>query len=259
MVSTVPLLGVLLLLGQTVGLGDIIYAVNCGGEAHTDIFGVHYEKDTNKVGVPSDYGKQLMIGRIPQQDQILYQTERYNPQTFGYDMPVSDDGNYLLVLKMSEVYFNAPNMKVFDVVLNGDLTVVSDLDIFERVGRGVAHDEYIEFEIEDNKILYQGEESEIRAGMIRVEFIKSYRDNPKINAIALMKGKLEDWPQLAPLPLEPEEEEINEDLKESTSKRRNPSGPRVNDPYAEEDSSFLLPVFVAIGAFIPILVCLCKI
>ena len=26
---------------------------------------------------------------------------------------------------------------------------------FCQVGRGVAHDEYIEFEIEDNKILYQ--------------------------------------------------------------------------------------------------------
>ena len=28
----------------------------------------------------------------------------------------------MLVLKMSEVYFNAPNMKVFDVVLNGEMT-----------------------------------------------------------------------------------------------------------------------------------------
>ena len=37
---------------------------------------------------------------------------------------------------MSEVYFNAPNMKVFDVVLNGDLTVSSDLDIFEKVRQG---------------------------------------------------------------------------------------------------------------------------
>ena len=50
---------------------------------------LHYFSTNIQVGVPSDYGKQLMIGRIPQQDQILYQTERYNPQTFGYDMPVS--------------------------------------------------------------------------------------------------------------------------------------------------------------------------
>ena len=87
---------------------------------------------------------------MPQPDQIIYQTERYHGATFGYDMPVGipagtltlrqhafnqvdGDGDYLLVLKMSEVYFNAPNMKVFDVVLNGDLTISSDLDIFEKV------------------------------------------------------------------------------------------------------------------------------
>ncbi len=80
--------------------------------------------------------------------------------------------------------------KVFDVVLNGDLTIASDLDVFERVGRGVAHDEYIEFEVKDGKILYEGDESEITAGKMRVEFIKIYRDNPKVNAIILFKGTL---------------------------------------------------------------------
>lgn len=79
---------------------------------------------------------------------------------------------------------------MFDVVLNGDLTIASDLDVFERVGRGVAHDEYIEFEIKDGKILYDSDESEISAGKIRVEFIKSYRDNPKVNAIIVLRGSL---------------------------------------------------------------------
>ena len=81
-------------------------------------------------------------------------------------------------------------LQVFDVVLNGDLTIASDLDVFERVGRGVAHDEYIDFEVKDGKILYEGDESEISAGKIRVEFIKSYRDNPKVNAIIVGKGSL---------------------------------------------------------------------
>ena len=117
------------------------------------------------------------------------------------------------MLKMSEVYFNAPNMKVFDVVLNGDLTVVSDLDIYDKVGRGVAHDEYVEFSIKGNRLVYEGEESEISAGQIRVEFIKSYRDNPKINSIILIKGTLEDWPKLSPLPIEQEDEdEVNEEV-----------------------------------------------
>merc|ERR1719228_2585529 len=144
----------------------------------------------NKVGTASDYGKQLQIGRVPQQDQILYQTERYHTATFGYDIPVYDDGWYLLVLKFSEVYFNAPNMKVFDVVLNGDLTIASDLDVYERVGRGVAHDEYVEFSVEDGKILYEGDETEIINRKMRVEFIKTYRDNPKVNAIIVGKGSL---------------------------------------------------------------------
>ena len=86
--------------------------MNCGGEAHIDVNGIHYLRDTNKMGTASDYGKQLLIGRVSQKDQIIYQTERYHTSTFGYDIPVSEDGRYLLVLKFSEVYFNAPNMKV---------------------------------------------------------------------------------------------------------------------------------------------------
>ena len=75
-----------------------------------------------------------------------------------------------------------------------------------------------------------------------MEFIKSYRDNPKINAIVLIKvrkqklllsnfqivhysivklstiqGTLEDFPKLAPLPVEPEEDEVADDLKVCTN------------------------------------------
>ena len=96
------------------GLAEkVVFAINAGGDAHVDVFGIRYSKDPSvKIGTASDYGKQLMIGRVSQQDQILYQTERYHTATFGYDIPVYEDGWYLLVLKFSEVYFNAPNMKV---------------------------------------------------------------------------------------------------------------------------------------------------
>lgn len=247
----------LLLVTEVRALGEVVYAVNCGGEPHTDIYGITYSRDTNKVGTSSDYGKQLVIGRVSQQDQILYQTERYHTSTFGYDIPVKEDGIYLLILKFSEVYFNAPNMKVFDVVLNGDLTIASDLDVFENVGRGIAHDEYIEFHVRDGKILYDGDESEITRGKIRVEFIKSYRDNPKINAIVLMKGKLDEWPKLPELPDTPEDQGF-EDKPEATPKTRNPSGPKSRDPYETDEASVMLPIFVAIGAFIPLVFCMCK-
>lgn len=95
-------------------IGDVIYAINAGGEAHTDSLGVRYERDPlqGKVGTGSDYGKRLLIGRVPPDDHILYQTERYHHSTFGYDIPINEDGDYVMVLKFCEVYFNAPNMKV---------------------------------------------------------------------------------------------------------------------------------------------------
>lgn len=43
---------------------------------------------------------------------ILYQTERYDLQSFSYEMDLVDDGDYVLWLKFAEVWFNAPNMKV---------------------------------------------------------------------------------------------------------------------------------------------------
>nr|CAD7597439.1 unnamed protein product [Timema genevievae] len=248
-------------LTEVLGLGEVIYAINSGGEAHTDSHGVKFEKDPlhGKVGTASDYGKQLLIGRVPPADQLLYQTERYHHSTFGYDIPINEDGEYVMILKFCEVYFNAPNMKVFDVVLNGDHTIVPDLDIFERVGRGVAHDEYIPFSVSKGRLYYNEEESDIRGGRIRVEFIKGYRDNPKVNAICVVKGRLQEVPKLPAMPTEPEVEEYHEEVEDKkSSKNRRPSGPRTPDPYSVDDTSIMLPVFVAIGAFIPVLFCLCK-
>ena len=53
---------------------------------------------------------------------------------------------------------------------------------------------------------------------------------------------------------EDDEEEIER------SKRRRPvSGPKTPDSYATDDTStMLLPILVAIGCFLPILFCLCK-
>ena len=80
-----------------------------------------------------------------------------------------------------------------------------------------------------------------------------------------MNSCFSDVPKLAPLPgietnQEEEEEEEEENISESKqSASRRPSGPKVKDPYAGDDTStMLLPVFVAVGAFIPLLFCLCK-
>lgn len=273
-----------LLLTREVFAYKVIYAVNCGGEEHTDSNGIKYEKDNLKIGTSSDFGKNLQnIGRVPQADEIIYQTERYHTSTFGYEIGGLGDGDYVLVLKFAEVYFNAINAKVFDIVyvwrnffaptfalnfhshsLNGDHQVVSDLDIFGQVGKGTAHDEYIYFSVSRNRLYYKEEESEIRGGKIRIEFIKGYRDNPKVNGIVLIKGTdVNNIPKLPPLTTEtpetPETFELPaEEEKPVISKPRKTSGPKTQNPYSTMDDQLMISIFVGIVLFIPLLFCLCR-
>lgn len=93
--------------------GEVIWAVNCGGDSHVDEYGIAYMRDPlQRVGVASDFGRSLLIQRVPPPDQILYQTERYHTQSFTYEVPISREGNYVLVLKFCEVWFTQPNQKV---------------------------------------------------------------------------------------------------------------------------------------------------
>jgi hypothetical protein len=103
----------LCLLSSALGVNEIVWAVNCGGESHTDVHGIRYEADPLDTGFASDYGKNLLIQRVVPQDQILYQTERYHLNTFSYDIPVWKDGDYVLVMKFSEVWFTSANQKVY--------------------------------------------------------------------------------------------------------------------------------------------------
>ncbi|XP_046904466.1 malectin [Hypomesus transpacificus] len=249
----------------------VIWAVNAGGEAHTDMHGINYKKDPleGKVGKASDYGLRLPILRSSPEDQVLYQTERYNEDTFGYEVPIREEGDYILVMKYSEVYFAQSQQKVFDVRLNGH-TVVKDLDIFERVGHSTAHDEIVSFSIHRGKLSVQGGVSTFN-GKLNVEFVKGYYDNPKVCALYVMKGTLEDVPKLQPHPglgkreEEEEEEEEPEGGEEggkktasAAPKYRVQSGPRTPNPYAADNSSLMFPILVAFGVFIPTLFCLCR-
>ncbi|MGH0162723.1 UNVERIFIED_CONTAM: hypothetical protein FKN15_064238 [Acipenser sinensis] len=254
--------------GALSSLADqVIWAVNCGGEAHTDTHGIHYKKDPleGKLGKASDYGMRLPILRSSPEDQILYQTERYNEDSFSYEVPIREEGDYVLVLKFAEVYFAQSQQKVFDVKLNSHF-VVKDLDIFDKVGHSTAHDEIVPFSIVKGKLSVNGEVSTFN-GKLTVEFVKGYYDNPKVCGLYVMKGTLEDVPKLQPHPglekkeeeeEEEEEEEGGEGKKTPAAKHRVQSGPRTPNPYAADNSSLMFPILVSFGVFIPTLFCLCR-
>ena len=61
--------------------------------------------------------------------------------------------------------------QVFDIVLNNYHKVVSNLDIFARVGKAIAHDEVTRFTIENGQLLVGDRVSDFD-GTLRVEFAK---------------------------------------------------------------------------------------
>lgn len=97
-------------------------------------------------------------------------------------------------MKFSEVYFTAENEKVFDVAL-GRKTVLKNLDIFSVVGKLRAYDEYLEIKIKDNKVYHNKNEAvgayDPSKKTLKISFVKGPRDNPKINAILVLRGTID--------------------------------------------------------------------
>jgi len=243
--------------------GEIIYAINAGGEAHTDQDGVQYRRDPLEgvVGTASDFGRNLVIGRVATQDQALYQTERYHSESFSYPLPALADGRYVLVLLFSEVYFSQPQKKVFSVALGG-VEVVSSLDIYSRVGRGVAHRELVPLSVGGGKVALPGGRALPLApnSPLSLTFVKGPADNPKVNAFYLMRGSVADVAELPAM----EEFDASETFSEETipTPQAPPSeqvlsGPRTPSPYTGDAASFL-PLLAAVGAAVPMIICLCR-
>jgi len=60
-------------------------------------------------------------------------------------------------------------------------------------------------------------------------------------------------------PTDPQQQQRGVKPDKQQRRRAAATEPRVIDPYAAEDpSSMMLPVIVAIGAFIPLVFCLCR-
>jgi hypothetical protein len=130
----------------------------------------------------------MSIDRTSSSYEPLFQTERYGPDTsFGYTIETPKDGLYTLVLRLSEVYFTAAGMKVFDVKLDNSVTVAKDIDIYAAVGRFAAYDYAVEFTVKDSSVIYKGTSHSVGETMT-IDFVKAKADNAKICAILLVKG-----------------------------------------------------------------------
>ena len=78
----------------------------------------------------------------------MCQTERWSDQNLLYNIPIKNQGTYVLILKFSEIYFNSIGEKVFDIKIGDDI-IMNDLDIFSKIGKNSAYDEFITLNIDE--------------------------------------------------------------------------------------------------------------
>jgi hypothetical protein len=173
---------------------NVEIAINCGGPEFRTKAGITYQKDDYYIGgEASDFGINSDIKNT--KDQVIYQTERWSTGDLIYNIPLKKDGKFVLVLKFSEVYFNNKGDKVFDFKI-GDETILEQIDIYAKVGKNNAYDEFIEFELKNNKIYIEGKEAvngyDSDSKKVKLTFVKKEADNPKVNALLIVKGSLKD-------------------------------------------------------------------
>lgn len=191
--SVILFFSIILYIKSGVSKEKVVVAINCGGSDFTDSNGVKYSSDKYfDKGTVSDHGLNYEIKGT--KDEELYQTERWSSSTLTYSLPIKQDGKYVLVLKFSEVFFNNKGEKIFDFAI-GDKKILKNIDIFAKVGKATAYDEFIQFEVKENIVYYNG--IKINNAIddndkLLIKFMKGKADNPKINAILLIRGSMND-------------------------------------------------------------------
>jgi hypothetical protein len=150
--------------GRITQPGTTVARINCGGGSYTDSVGEAWIPDNYFLG-GFDYRLGSQISGTP--DPYLYQSERYGD--FFYNIPVSN-GAYRVVLHFAEIFWDAAGQRVFDIREENTLAV-NDLDIWQEVGKDVAHTQSFDVAVFD--------------GILNLDFITE-TDNAKVSAVEVL-------------------------------------------------------------------------
>jgi len=149
--------------GTTTGSTTPLFAVNSAGAQYTGSNGIVYSADTKYSGGSVASVTSTITGTT---DQTIYRSERFG--NFSYNVPVAN-GNYTVRLKFAETYWGASGKRVFNVAING-ATVISNLDIYAKVGKNAAYDVDIPVSVTN--------------GALNIQFVTKV-DNAKVSAIVV--------------------------------------------------------------------------
>jgi len=72
------------------------------------------------------------------EDKKLFQTERHSDDDFFYEIPMKTDGFYVLIAQFTEMYWNVPDKRKFNILL-GKMKVKQNVDLVKEAGKFGAH------------------------------------------------------------------------------------------------------------------------
>jgi hypothetical protein len=136
---------------------EVVYAVNCGGEAQTGSNGIHFEADPG----PSDnndtqVANHGIAGGLPYYDSVIFQHQRCHYNPFSYPIPVLGDGKYVLILKFFEPKqppANIEDHRHICVTVNG-IKIIYDLDISNEFGCSIPAEMHRVLWVKDGRLFY---------------------------------------------------------------------------------------------------------
>ncbi|CAG9312421.1 unnamed protein product [Blepharisma stoltei] len=165
----------------------IILAVNAGGSAYTSSFGFSYTDDNYYTSGSSTYTNSGASIASTVND-FVYDSERFNSATWGYDLPVSADGTYVLILQFAEIYYTNTNKRVFTVKI-GSYAVATNLDLVASAGALTAYDIFTTFTLSSETVSIGGNAitGAYSSGKLVIRFYKNI-ENPKISGVILVSG-----------------------------------------------------------------------
>ena len=124
-------------------INNVVFAVNAGGGSYTSESGFVYQADTDFSGGETSSTTAAITASpadsAPAADSTVYQSERYG--NFSYNIPLAN-GNYTVILKFAETYFNSAGQRIFNVTMQGK-QVITNLDIYAMAGIYASLDVYI--------------------------------------------------------------------------------------------------------------------
>ena len=146
-----------------------IYQINSGGGAVSPFAADQAQAGGNTSASSSAVSTSGVVNAAP---AAVYQSERYGKLTYSFGS-LTPSGSYTVRLHFAEVWFTAPRLRQFNVLING-VQVLTKLDIFATVGSFKA-------------LVIDFTTSASSTGQITIQYV-SVSDNAKSSGIEILSN-----------------------------------------------------------------------